>query len=317
MRGYHLSALYAGVGMRTWFDIITEWLGVGDDTAKLRTFITLSLGETFEERGVAPRPDRIKARAEGYRAGTLPEGARPLIVTAGADVQDDRIEAEVVAWGRDFESWSIIYLVFWGDTADLSSPAWEGLHLALNAKHADQIIHAVLVDEGGHRTEQARLFCERFDFNVHPVKGESGGARGTGRLFTRREVAGHRVQTIALNVDYCKEVIYGHLAKGTPDGKPPREPFPGFAHFPIDYGDAYYKGLTAEEKFLQRGRDGRNTVRWRQVHKRNEPLDCRTYSYGALVTLFDDAKRQRGSEDPEEQYGWKQFWDEIEAKPKT
>ena len=67
---------------------------------------------------------------------------------------------------------------------------------------------------------------------------------------------------------------------------------------------------------MQRGRDGRTTVRWRTVHKRNEPLDCRTYSYGALVTLFDEAKRMRSSEDPEVQFGWVQFWDEVEARAK-
>ena len=315
MRSYHLSALYAAVGMRTWENIIQEWVAIGDDTARLRTFINTTLGESFEERGWAPRPERIKARAEGYKVGTLPDTARPLLVTVGADVQDDRIEAEVVAWGRDAESWSLEYLVLWGDTADLHSPAWQGLHTALTSLHAGHVINAVLIDEGGHRTEQARLFCEGFQINAYPVKGESGGARGTGRVFSRREVAGHRVPTIALNVDYMKEVIYGYLAKGTPDGKPPREPFPGFCHFPIDYGDAYYKGLAAEERFLQLGRDGRRAVRWRQVHTRNEPLDCRCYAQGALTVLFDDQRRLLSEEESKE-YGWRQFWDQIEIASK-
>lgn len=36
---------------------------------------------------------------------------------AGADVQKDRLELEIVAWGRDRESWSVDYRVLQGDPA--------------------------------------------------------------------------------------------------------------------------------------------------------------------------------------------------------
>ena len=45
----------------------------------------------------------------------MPELA--LFLTAGVDVQKDRIEVEVVAWGRGKESWSVDYRVIEGDTA--------------------------------------------------------------------------------------------------------------------------------------------------------------------------------------------------------
>jgi phage terminase large subunit GpA-like protein len=40
-----------------------------------------------------------------------------LFLTAGVDVQKDRIEVEVVAWGRGKESWSVDYRVIEGNTA--------------------------------------------------------------------------------------------------------------------------------------------------------------------------------------------------------
>jgi phage terminase large subunit GpA-like protein len=40
-----------------------------------------------------------------------------LFLTAGVDVQKDRLECEVVAWGRNKESWSVDYIVLDGDTA--------------------------------------------------------------------------------------------------------------------------------------------------------------------------------------------------------
>jgi hypothetical protein len=51
------------------------------------------------------------ARHENW--GEFPAGA--FVVTAGADVQGDRVEIEFVAWGPGEESWSIDYRVVMGD----------------------------------------------------------------------------------------------------------------------------------------------------------------------------------------------------------
>ena len=59
--------------------------------------------------------ERVYERREPYRISTVPEAG--LFLTAGADVQTDRVEVEVVAWGRGKESWSVDYRVIEGDTA--------------------------------------------------------------------------------------------------------------------------------------------------------------------------------------------------------
>ena len=46
---------------------------------------------------------RLLERREDYRMGTVPQGA--LLLTAGADVQKDRIEVSVWGFGRGKESW--------------------------------------------------------------------------------------------------------------------------------------------------------------------------------------------------------------------
>ncbi len=309
LRSYHISALYSPIGMRSWESICQEWIGVGDDVAKLRAFLNLTLGETFEERGWAPSPARIRSRnSEDYRSGELPPMARPLLLTAGIDVQDDRIAAEVVAWGRDMESWSLEYVEIPGDTSDLTSEAWKGLQALLLTKHAGYELHAALIDEGGHRTEEARLFCEDFGPSVRPVKGEAWARRGGG-VFTRRDIHGHDRQAILLNVDALKERLFTLLSKGTADGAPPREPFAGYCHFPASYTEAYYRQLCSEERVHDRGRDGRQVVRWRKIHTRNEALDCRVYAMGALYVAFDDWQRTVSQEDETEQaHGWGEFW---------
>jgi phage terminase large subunit GpA-like protein len=38
-----------------------------------------------------------------------------VAITAAADIQANRIECEVVAWGEGHESWGVEYKVFHGD----------------------------------------------------------------------------------------------------------------------------------------------------------------------------------------------------------
>ena len=66
--------------------------------------------------------------ARTYKIGTVPRGG--LFLTAGADVQKDRIEVEIAAWGRGKESWSVDYRVFEGDTS--RPQVWEKLTGLLN-----------------------------------------------------------------------------------------------------------------------------------------------------------------------------------------
>ena len=81
----------------------------------MKGFVNTVLGLPFEEEAEAPEWQRLYERRENYRIGIVPE--RGLFLTAGVDVQKDRIEVEVVAWGRGKESWSVDYRVIEGDTA--------------------------------------------------------------------------------------------------------------------------------------------------------------------------------------------------------
>ena len=74
------------------------------DEAK-RSFINTVLGETWAETGEAPDWQRLYERREDFRRGTVPAGG--LFLTAGADVQKDRIEVSIWAWGRGLESWLV------------------------------------------------------------------------------------------------------------------------------------------------------------------------------------------------------------------
>ncbi|RWK60906.1 MAG: hypothetical protein EOR78_26025 [Mesorhizobium sp.] len=59
---------------------------------------------------------RLHDRREQWQAGSVPAGG--LFLTAGADIQKDRIEVDVWAWGRSLESWLIEHIVLDGGPGD-------------------------------------------------------------------------------------------------------------------------------------------------------------------------------------------------------
>ena len=62
-------------------------------------------------------------------------------------------------------------------------------------------------------------------------------------------------------------------------------PGPGYCHFPNDYDESYFRGLTAE-KLVTNYRKGQPVREWTKPDKeRNEPLDCRAYALAALKIM--------------------------------
>jgi len=110
--GYHLSALYSPVGWLSWQRIARAHEAARGSDEAMRAFRNTILGETWMETGEAPDWQRLADRREPWTPGTVPE--RGLFLTAGVDVQKDRIEVDVWAWGRGLESWLIDHVVLEG-----------------------------------------------------------------------------------------------------------------------------------------------------------------------------------------------------------
>ncbi|GIX11631.1 phage terminase large subunit family protein [Elioraea sp.] len=103
--GFHISALYSPPGWMPWSEIARLWLAAQGDDRAIKTFRNTVLGETWQEAGEAPDWQRLYDRREHWPPGTVPMGG--LLLTAGVDVQRDRLEASVWAWGRGLESWFV------------------------------------------------------------------------------------------------------------------------------------------------------------------------------------------------------------------
>ncbi|WP_341755594.1 phage terminase large subunit family protein [Candidatus Tisiphia endosymbiont of Ptychoptera albimana] len=272
--GFHLSEIYSP--WVTWSRMTAEFLKAKMMPETLKTWVNTSLGETWEEGGDKVDETSLLSRKENW-GNVVPNGV--VIITAGVDVQNDRLEVEIVGWGVKEESWSLDYRVIYGDPA--RSEIWDDLDniLEQNIKHQSGInlrIASVCVDSGGHHTQAVYAYCKKRQLRrIFAIKGSSIAGKA---LVSRPSIANRmRVKLFSIGTDTAKEMIYSRL-KITELG-------PGYCHFPINYDAEYFKQLTAE-KIVTYYNKGFPTRKWEKpAGKRNEALDCRVYALAALYIL--------------------------------
>ena len=239
----------------------------------LRVWVNTYLGESWEDDGERIDDFQISTHRENYTSDSLPKEI--VFLTAGIDVQDDRLEMEIVGWGRDEESWSVEYKTFFGDPA--SANVWADLdsYLTLTFTTEDDRelgIKAAAIDSGGHHTQAVYKFCKpRLGRRIFAIKGVGGEGKAiVGRPTTNNHI---KCKLFPIGVDTAKETIYSRLKI--------KEVGPGYCHFPNSYNDEYFAMLTAE-KVVKKYHKGFHRREWVKVRPRNEALDCRVYALAAL-----------------------------------
>lgn len=265
VRGYHINSLYAPIGLGLgWRQVAQKWVDVQGDTAAMKAFVNTYLGEVWREEGDGADAASVLARVELYTLASLRAARQVRRLTAGADVQKDRIECSLVAWGDGEEGWLLDHQIFPGDTA--TPEPWAELGEFLR----DARVAMVCVD-AGYNTSMAKDFCAGKTWAL-PTKGIAGmgrpmiedARRRKQRLRVRRR-QGQPIEPIG--VDQAKSLIYARLKLQVPG--------PGYLHFPADpaFDDEYFAQLAAEQ-LVKRIRGSRVFSEWKQIRPRNEALDC-------------------------------------------
>lgn len=296
--GFHLSELYSPWSSLP--DMVRAFLEAKSNSELLKTWVNTSLGESWEDRGERLDQNTLYSRREDYPA---PVPADALVVTAGIDVQRDRLEMEVVAWGEGEESWNVDYRVIPGDTAQ--DAVWQDLEDALHARYEHETgtelsITAAVIDSGDQTTRV-------YDFvkkSAHPRLYAGKGIAGAGRPVVKvsRRATGRKgrdVDLYQIGVDDAKATIYARLQI--------EEPGPGCCHFPMARDAEYFDQLVAEQ-LVTRYRRGFPYREWVKIRKRNEALDTRVYAFSALRILspvwssiskrLDDRVNPKQAEEP-------------------
>lgn len=289
--GFHLNALYSP--WTRWADLAADYLKKYKIPNQYQTFVNLKLGEPYDPSRALVDHEELVKRREVYPTSPLPP--RALILTAGVDVQANRLEAEIVAWGLDYESWSIEYLQIPGDPT--APNVWKLLDHAITRTYDHPLgarlrVAATAVDSGNWAQSVYRYVGSRTANQVMAVKGVDGfGIPLMSRPWINKN---RKVPVFPVAVDEGKKLVYARLRVERPDDWDGVTPIPGYSHFPerAPYEKEHFRQLTAEKMVDGVDRDGYPTQRWvKMSDRRNEPLDVRVYATGALEALINGGLR--------------------------
>ena len=284
--GFHLSSLYSPVGWFSWADAVKQFLDAKNKDNLLKVWVNTVLGETWLEKGEAPEWQILFDKREDYQQEIVPCGG--LFLTAGADVQKDRIECEVVAWGRNKESWSVGYFIINGDTA--REEVWNELSEFSKRyfEHSSGVMLPIsrFAIDSGFATQQVYNWVRKQPINfAMAIKGTDSGVTPLGlptrvdlNINGKRLRRGAKVWSVGTSILKSELYQFLRLTQNEDESYPA-----GYCHFP-KYDSEYFKQLTAEQLVTKMVR-GYQKREWQKTRERNEALDCRVYARAASISF--------------------------------
>ena len=270
--GFHISELYSP--FRTWVELVEDFLEAKKSPELLQTFANTTLGETWAiEQGEEIDSEKLQNQSEQYNHEAIPHEV--LVLTAGVDVQADRLEVQVIGWADNLEAWVIEYKIIFGNPA--TKEVWQELDQFLKTVYQVEDgrrlnISATCIDSG-YMTNQVYAFTyQKNARKIFAIK----GASITGKSIVSKPtfVGSRKTALFNVGVDTAKEFIHARLQ----DDKT------NLIHFPNTLDDEYFRQLTAERR-VPRIYKGKTTIVWQQTRKRNEALDNFAYALAAVYIL--------------------------------
>jgi len=284
-RSFHINALYSPIGFESWAEIAQKFIEAVGNRELQKTFTNTIEGRPFVESKKQISPHHLADRAEQYPLRRCP--ADCLALTAGVDVQDNRLELVTVGHnGR--ERWIIDFHKIYGSPGNVET--WRALddYLMAPFEHdagRELSISAAAIDSGGHFTNEVYDFCRlRKARHIIAVKGSSvRGKPVLGRpakvdvnLHGRHLKNGAEVWQVG--TDTAKDLIYNAIEIDEPDAD-------GYIHFSKELDGEFFKQITSEKK-MPRYHKGFAIHEWvLPPGRRNEALDCTVYALAAFWLL--------------------------------
>lgn len=259
-------------------DVVKEFMDAKGDGKKLKVFVNTVLAETTRESADETSPNLIMDRAEDFDIDNIPDEV--MILTAGADIQADRIECMIVGWGRDYQAWVLDYVVIKGDP--LQDEVWQKLDILLKREYRSNFykqsfnVKYVAIDSG-HLPQRVYEYCYKSntlkdDVKIFATKGQQAISRGGHPLYNKQQL---------LNPQPIREASKPFMV-GTYEAKTwlheyfnYADPQKGYWHFPKKFNLEFYEQLTSEKRYLEFDKNGNERYKWIKPNSstRNEALD--------------------------------------------
>lgn len=278
--GFHLNSFYSPLGWFSWKDIAAKYEQAKKNPEKMVVVINTIFGETLKESGEAPNWENIYNRRENYAPNTV--NADVCFMTAGVDVQKDRIELEIVGWCSDKSSYSIDYRSLLG--SPFLTEVWKELAKVLNetwiCEDGRELQLVRVAVDSGYATSEVYDFVRSFgNKRIMATKGQDKMqiAFSTPKQidYNKNGKKIGKLKQWNIGVSFLKTQLYEwfKIEPNYEDGTYP----PCYCHFP-QYDNRYFEGLTGEDWIEKK-------KKWSKRYARNEPLDCRVYARAAAAIV--------------------------------
>lgn len=305
-RSYHVSSLYSPFGMLTWAELYQKYINAkNSDNVReaMRSFVNIYLGKPFKDLGARPDFKKLIEKRGDYMPRDIPYGV--LYLTVSIDVQTGsatdpknppRLEMEILGLGSKYRSWQILHKVFYGETTDAYSGAWEQLNnwaeeggFIFTRRDGMNFEPEVIFIDGGDGNNLSTMyqFASRWQntfvcmgtraLTSDKRKGVDKAGPQDGKRYRHTQNQRSQGETfVSIYTRHYKDRIYSALKVERGEDE---ENAPGFCDFPKTTSDEYFMSLIAEDKHA----DGS----YHSKGRRNEGLDLRVYALCAGDMFLD------------------------------
>lgn len=280
---YRLNTFGAStLSTAAWGVLAIEFLAAKLDPATLKTWINTVAGEVWRDESDGMDDADILSRLEPVGLDRIP--SEVIALTAGVDVQHDRLEITTLGWTAEDIPVVLAHDVLWGDP--FGPDLWLGLsdHLARTFPHpagGTLRYDACLIDSGDGATAEAvyEFARGRQTQRVFPCKGIGGFREPPARLGNVPGKKWARLQLVG--VDSLKRRVMGLVASGG-------------MRFSDSLTEAWAEQLSGE-RLRTRYSKGIPILEWHRLSgRRVEALDCVVYGIAARSLVVVDKERRQG-----------------------
>jgi phage terminase large subunit GpA-like protein len=270
--GFRLNALVSPLANASWGNLAADFLRAKNDRADLQVFVNTTLAQGWKE-DVGEEVDEIEIakRAQPFSLESIP--AAVLFISAGVDVQDDRLEVSIVGWSHSSAYVLAHFRLFGTPDDDATWRELDGL-LTTRWRHPGGgvlRVDAALVDSGdGDWTDAVYQYCfPRLSRYVFAGKGMAGNRPAI--VVSQSPVKNGRL--FLVGVDGLKTTIYDRLARGEK------------LYFSDTLEPDYFEQVASERKVIRFSR-GMPVKRFeRKTGAKAEGLDCLVYAFAARAQI--------------------------------
>jgi phage terminase large subunit GpA-like protein len=208
-------------------------------------------------------------------------------MVGACDMQDDRLEVEIKAYGDRFRSWGIDHRVIYGNTSDQNDNCWEELRKIKDETWNGFAVNLMAVDSGdGEKTDLVYRFCAEDDEDVFiPIKGINN-YNNQRRKYDYKQIEGYPDGFCLLEIyvnqykNQLSRIMNGEWRKD--------EEYPdGYITFANGYSEEYFRQLTTEKKVKEKQANGTIAYKWIE-HGRNEAFDLNVYCLCCAEKIISD-----------------------------